>query len=169
VSEWIAAESYGAVLGVLEELLLRCSSVEGLRESHFEVINANVQVHWRPMTFVVARLRSASGRLRACAFLEQADLNIAGAEDSHARDRFRGLRESERARVEPNGLREIRDVDPNGYRVHLVSPPPIGSGHQPRAKHVGRMARLAGTLQLFPEYPAQGLLQGLAAMLDVVA
>jgi hypothetical protein len=35
---------------------LRCSSVERLREGDFEVIHVDVQVHWRPMTLLAARL-----------------------------------------------------------------------------------------------------------------
>ncbi len=50
MTEWIAAERNGAVLRVLEDLLPYCTSVEGFRESRFEVINMNIQVHRRPMT-----------------------------------------------------------------------------------------------------------------------
>lgn len=114
MSERIAAESHGPVLGVLEDLLACCPCIESLRESHFEVIDMDVQMHWRPMMFVVARLSGASGSLRACAFLEQADVSIAGAEYDHTRNGFGELRESEGTSVEPNCLREIRHDDANG-------------------------------------------------------
>jgi hypothetical protein len=42
MTEWIAAECHGSVVRVLEDLLLRCASAEGFRESRFEVIDMNV-------------------------------------------------------------------------------------------------------------------------------
>jgi len=85
MTEWIAAECHGSVVRVLEDLLLRCASAEGFRESRFEVIDMNVQVHRRPMTFVVPRLPRVTGSFGAGAPLEQADFSISGTEYDHAR------------------------------------------------------------------------------------
>ena len=65
MTEWVAAECHRAVLGVLEDLLAGCTSFEGLRESRFEVIDMNIHVHGRPMTFVMAPLPRATGSGRA--------------------------------------------------------------------------------------------------------
>src|SRR5262245_7250779 len=115
MTEGIAAECHRPMLRILEDLLPCCTSVEGFRESRFEVIDMNIQVHWCPMTFIVARLARGTGSGSAGAFLEEADLRMAGVEHDHTRDRFRGLRAAKGAGVEANCVGEVRYVDANRY------------------------------------------------------
>jgi len=53
ISKWIAAECRRSVLSTMEDLLLDRACLKRRCERRFQVIDVNIQVDRRPMTFIV--------------------------------------------------------------------------------------------------------------------
>jgi hypothetical protein len=70
MSKRITAECCRSVLGVVENLLLDRARFKRHGECRFQVIDMNIQVDWRPMTFIVTGVRGLRRRLGAKALLE---------------------------------------------------------------------------------------------------
>jgi hypothetical protein len=113
MTEGIAAECYRPVLRVLKELFLCCTSFERFRERRNEIIDMYIQVHRRPMTFIVTHLRRAIRGSRASVLLKQADFSIPGLKNNHTRYGRRGFVETKGPGVELNGVFEVWHVDAN--------------------------------------------------------
>ena len=119
MTEGIAAECHRSVpVTRLEELFARRAGFERPCERGVEVVDVEVQMHRRPMTFVVTAFPRTRGRLRAGGLLEQTDLRVSRIEHDEAGEGLRDLPEAEDARLEADAVREVRHVYAERYRDH---------------------------------------------------
>jgi hypothetical protein len=87
IAEWIAAKRDRRVFSTVEFLLAFRASVQRVNQDTLKIVNMEVDVNRRPVSFISTNVVSPICRFGSCLFLNQADLGAATFEYDVRRDR----------------------------------------------------------------------------------
>ena len=111
IAEGIAAKGNGRAAWHVEFLLAFSAGVQGPRQGGFKVVNMEIDVHGRPVTFVSTNIVAAHGGFRARGFLHDSELRLSAFEDDVRCNRPCDLGEFKGVAIEAKTLFEVRNID----------------------------------------------------------
>jgi hypothetical protein len=87
IAEWITAKRDRRAFSTVESLLAFRASVQRVDQDTPKIVNMEVDVNRRPVSFIPTNVASPLRRFGSCSFLNQADLGAATFEYDVRRDR----------------------------------------------------------------------------------